>query len=150
MYVMKHFALQEFYTSPTAITHGIMNFPAANYQRNIRLLVEHLLDPIRSKWKQPIYINSGYRCPELNAIVHGSLTSDHLRGLAADIRTKENTKAANRRLFLLIVEMMRAKRLPVKQLINEQDFSWIHISLDMFDEAKGLVSLTPRQQILSM
>lgn len=147
---MTHFRLEEFYASETARKHGLMNLPPAAFQKNIRLLVEHLLDPIRQKFKAPIYINSGYRSPELNALVNGAPYSDHLRGLAADIRTGPNTRDDNRRLFHLIVTLMRTKRLPVKQLINEHDYSWLHISLDVYDESKGLVSLTPRQQILSM
>lgn len=53
---------------------------------NIERLCTHLLDPIRESIGRPILINSGYRSPEHNRRVGGSPTSDHLRGLAADIR----------------------------------------------------------------
>lgn len=33
----------------------------------------------------PIKINSGYRCPNHNAVVRGKLNSQHMRGLAADL-----------------------------------------------------------------
>lgn len=45
------------------------------------------LDELREKLNHPIYINSGYRCPEHNAKVGGVPNSEHTRGLAADIST---------------------------------------------------------------
>lgn len=47
-----------------------------------------LLESIRALFKVPIQVNSGYRCPELNAAVGGSANSQHVRGDAADIVIK--------------------------------------------------------------
>lgn len=43
------------------------------------LRVRHLLGD------RPIHVNSGYRCPDLNAAVGGAPDSLHMKGLAADI-----------------------------------------------------------------
>ena len=44
-----------------------------------------LLDAIRERLGVPLYINSGYRCPEHNAEVGGVSNSQHVLGTAADI-----------------------------------------------------------------
>ena len=44
-----------------------------------------VLDAIRERIGQPIYINSGYRCPVHNANVGGVPKSQHVDGTAADL-----------------------------------------------------------------
>lgn len=72
---------------------------------------------------KPIYVNSGYRSEALNKAVGGSSTSQHRLGMAADIDT--HTREGNIELFNLI-----AKNLSFDQLIDEKDYSWIHVSFD--------------------
>jgi hypothetical protein len=51
----------------------------------VKTLVVKVLQPLRDKVGRPLKINSGYRCPELNAKVGGVGTSQHCKGEAADI-----------------------------------------------------------------
>jgi uncharacterized protein YcbK (DUF882 family) len=44
-----------------------------------------VLDAIRERIGQPIYVNSGYRCPVHNRNVGGVPNSQHVDGTAADI-----------------------------------------------------------------
>lgn len=44
------------------------------------------LNAIRSRFGKPIIINSGYRSPEHNKAVGGVANSQHVKGMAADIR----------------------------------------------------------------
>ena len=71
-----------------------------------------------------IIVSSGYRCPELNKAVGGARTSQHTLGQAADIHTKSNSKESNKQLFELIKQL----KLPFDQLINEYNYSWVHVS----------------------
>lgn len=119
---MKYFTLRELTASATASRLGIDNTPSPQAMNNLNALVTHLLDPLREKFGRPIYVNSGYRCPELNKAVGGSLTSQHLTGEAADITA--GNKRENRRLY----ELLQSLKLPVDQAINECDYSWIHVS----------------------
>ena len=119
---MKYFTLREFTTSATASRLGIDNTPSQQAVNNLNALVTHLLDPLREKYGRPIYVNSGYRCEELNKAVGGSRSSQHMTGEAADITT--GNKRENRRLY----ELLRSLKLPVDQAINEHDYSWIHVS----------------------
>jgi uncharacterized protein YcbK (DUF882 family) len=47
-----------------------------------------LLDAIREKVGEPVYITSGYRCENRNKKVGGAKHSQHVLGKAADIRVK--------------------------------------------------------------
>lgn len=87
----KHFRTREFQT-------GNCNFVIVS---NMLLKV---LDSLRDKIGEPIYINSGYRTPEHNKAVGGALLSYHQYGMAADIRAK--TKSP-KELYNLLNEMMK-------------------------------------------
>jgi len=50
-----------------------------------------MLDVARKKYGKSIDVNSGYRTPEHNAKVGGTLKSSHLKGLAVDIKCTNST-----------------------------------------------------------
>lgn len=121
---MKYFTIKELTKSQTAEKKGIENIPTKEEEQNLVNLVEKILDPLREAYKQPIIVTSGYRSAALNSAIGGAKTSQHRLGQAADIRTVEDTKEKNKKLFDLIQEL----ELPFDQLINEHDFDWIHVS----------------------
>ncbi len=49
------------------------------------------LDAFRERVGEPVYVNSGIRCPEHNEAVGGAVQSRHLYGDAADIRCLNKT-----------------------------------------------------------
>ena len=59
----------------------------------ILALVRKVLQPLRDKYQKPMTINSGYRCKELNKIVGGVASSQHVKGEAADIKTGNQTES---------------------------------------------------------
>lgn len=119
---MKHFTIKELTASATAQRLDIDNTPTAEAVANLQQLVDNVLDPLRETYGRPIYVNSGYRCPALNRAVGGVPSSQHLTGEAADITAGNNRE--NRRLLGLIKKM----KLPVDQVIDEQDCTWLHVS----------------------
>lgn len=54
---------------------------------SVLALVRKVLQPLRDVYQKPMKVNSGYRCPELNRLVGGVSTSQHVKGEAADIHT---------------------------------------------------------------
>ena len=120
---MKWFTIDELTYSDTAEAKGIDNTPNDTEKKNLENLVKYVLDPLRDMYGNPIYVNSGYRSEALNKAVGGSNTSQHRLGMAADIDT--HTREGNIELFNLI-----AKNLSFDQLIDEKDYSWIHVSFD--------------------
>lgn len=121
MQISDNFNLHEFITSVVAINNRIDNAPTPDVIDNIITLVKKVLQPTRNRFKKPIMVNSGYRCERLNKIVGGVRTSQHLTGKAADITA--GSKQLNKQLYNLIKDYCI-----YDQLINEKDYSWIHVS----------------------
>lgn len=118
----KYFTVGELTHSATAVAKGIDNSPSPDIEARLNALIDSILDRVRELWGGPLRVNSGYRCPALNAAVGGAPDSRHMKGEAADITT--GSKDANRRLFRIIVEC----GLEFDQLIDEKNYSWLHIS----------------------
>ena len=131
---MKYFTIKELCKSTTATLKKIDNSPNSEIVNNLKQLVHNILDPLREEYGKPINVNSGYRCDSLNKAVGGSKTSYHRYGLAADITA--GSKSENKKLF----DLAQRLNLPFDQLIDESDFSWVHISY----------STNPRKQILHL
>lgn len=84
-----------------------------------------------NEWGEAIVISSGYRCPELNKKVSGAGNSDHLYGAAADIHTVSDGKMNNHALWNSIICLNKLGKLgEFRQLINEYNDDWIHISVN--------------------
>ena len=84
----------------------------AHTLKNLTLLCERILQPLRDEIGIGIIISSGLRNDALNKAVKGSKTSDHCKGLAGDIKCITGN---HKLLFDTIVNM----ELPFKQLIWE-------------------------------
>ncbi|MBP5498425.1 MAG: DUF882 domain-containing protein [Muribaculaceae bacterium] len=121
---MKYFTFEELTRSETAKARGIDNSPTPEIKANLEMLVDKVLDPLRERWGAPIIVTSGYRCPSLNKAVGGAKSSQHMKGEAADIKAKSGCRSDNIRLFKLI----KSAGLPFDQLIDEKNYSWIHVS----------------------
>lgn len=134
---MKYFTTAEFVRSDTADRKGIDNRLPNELLPNVQALVDNVLDPLREAYGKPIRITSGYRCEELNKAVGGSKTSDHMNACAADIVGTPNTREENKKLFNLIQEL----GLPFKQLIDEKNFSWVHVSCDRNNLKRQILKL---------
>ena len=81
----RSFDWKEFTKSDTAARLHIVNdVTTFEVRDNIKALVDDVLQPLRDAWGGPIFINSGYRSPELNKAVGGVATSMHQYGMAAD------------------------------------------------------------------
>ena len=132
---MRNFTIQELTASATAEAKKINNDPTPEAAENLKLLVDKVLDPLRDAYGKPIRVNNGYRSPALNAAVKGSKTSQHMKGQAADITG--GSKAENKKLFELAQEL----NLPYCQLIDEKNFSWVHISYDKNNVKRQILHL---------
>lgn len=124
---MKHFTLSEFFRSSTAAKNGIKNEPSidarATVVRNINLLVDNVLDPVRDMVNTPIIITSGYRCPQVNRLVGGVDNSQHMSGCAADFHVKGFTPSMMYEVFLYIFNTLE-----YDQLIYYRSKNIIHVS----------------------
>ena len=117
MQITKNFTLTEL----TRTNTGITNNPNSKEVTALIRLCGKLLQPLRELHGGPIDVNSGCRSYAVNRAVGGARNSQHMRGEAADITV--HCKEGNKRLFELIRD-----NLSFDQLIDERDYSWIHVS----------------------
>ncbi|MCM1503908.1 MAG: D-Ala-D-Ala carboxypeptidase family metallohydrolase [Muribaculum sp.] len=117
---ISHFTVNELTRSTTASRMHIDNTPPPEMVDNIHRLIDHVLDPARRELGRPVYVNSGYRCPELNRAVGGVPKSYHLQGRAADLNT--GSLEGNRHLWQIL------QKLPHVELIWEGGGTWIHVA----------------------
>jgi len=121
MNLTDHFTIEELTASETAARHGIDNSAPIALDANLRHLaggleaVRVILD------NQPIHVNSGYRCPDLNKLVGGQPHSAHLMGLAADFICPSFGTPRE------ICQAVLRSELNYEQVILEFD-SWCHVA----------------------
>jgi zinc D-Ala-D-Ala carboxypeptidase len=119
MLLSRNFTLAELTDTDT----GLPNNPSQDEIRNLKLLVQKVLQPVRDKFGV-INVTSGFRSPAVNSAVGGSATSDHLYGRAADIQCED---------MATVFKYIR-KNLPFKQLIwefgTDAQPKWIHVAYD--------------------
>ena len=128
MQISEHLSLAELIRSESAKRNGISNMPPPEHIANLKLLAEHIFEPIRVNFRCPILISSGYRSKELNAKVGGSNTSQHSLGQAIDIDMDGTSYGVeNEEIFYYIKD-----KLPFDQLIwefgNDKNPDWVHVS----------------------
>jgi zinc D-Ala-D-Ala carboxypeptidase len=84
MQLSKSFTLNELTKSQEATRLGIDNTPGEEQVKNLKILCEKILQPIRDFYGMPVSVSSGYRSPDLCKAIGSSSTSQHTRGEAAD------------------------------------------------------------------
>jgi len=120
MNLSKHVTLAEFENSPTATTHGINNKMNASQIASAKLLCENVFEPLRNHLNTPIKISSGYRSPQLNKMIKGSLSSQHCKAEAMDI--KIDAKG-----FHFIKDKLEFDQL-IWEFGNDENPQWVHVS----------------------
>ena len=120
----EHFNLREFVISAAAVRRGIDNTPPADAVGRLEVLCREVLEPLRRRFGV-IRITSGYRCPQVNKLVGGVPTSQHVRGEAADISL--GSLEVGRKMYDYIRD-----NLDFDQLIFERKRKtgarWLHVS----------------------
>lgn len=139
MKLTTNFTLEEFIRSTTATRLHIINLPTREEIENIVELCRNVLQPIRDAYGKPIVVTSGYRCPKLNKAVGGVATSEHQKGMAADIRSVSDTREDNKALWDICRKVLATRQFG--QLINEHNYDWIHISYNKNNNRMQIISI---------
>ena len=128
MNLTTNFSLHELTKSETALRLDLDNTPDEQATENLRLLCEKVLQPVRDHFGKGVKVNSAYRSPESNAAVGGSKTSDHCKGMAADI---EIPGVANADLAQWIMDNLDYTQLILEfYTVGIPDSGWVHVSYD--------------------
>lgn len=125
MQISKNISYNSALKSDTAIRLGIDNTPSASAVEAMKLLCEKVVDPLYEVFPSMTF-NSFFRSGKLNSAIGGSATSQHTKGEAIDLDSKDNQ--FNKAIFDYIV-----KHLDFDQVISEHPNkegvpSWVHVS----------------------
>lgn len=135
----EHFRLSEFLKSQTASRKGISNNPTDEHLKNIKVLVDNVLQPLREDLGMPLVITSGYRSEELNEEIGGSETSQHSKGQAADI---ECFGMSNRKLAEYIRDNFEFDQLILEFYDPDEgeNSGWVHVSFHEDNNKKEVMT----------
>lgn len=100
---------------------GIANNPNHAQIESLETIAKRIFQPCRDHFGKPLKVNSGFRSEAVNKAVGGASNSQHLKGEALDLDF--GNRAENKALFDYI-----KNNLDFDQLINEKDYSWVHVS----------------------
>ena len=129
MRLTSNLSLHEMVKSNTATRLGIDNNPCDEHLGNLILWAEHIFQPIRDQFQEPIYISSGYRSPELNEAIGGSVNSQHSKGQAGDIdMDNKRTSLTNRDIFDFILDHLDFDQLILEFPDEDENPAWVHVS----------------------
>jgi len=130
MKLSEHLDLSEVTRSESAKRKGISNMPTEAHIANFKLLAENIFEPIRNHFRCPIIISSGYRSKELNAVIGGSLTSQHCQGEAIDIDMDGTSQGVtNRMVFDYIKDNLNFDQL-IYEFGDANNPDWVHVSYE--------------------
>lgn len=133
--------------SNTATKYRINNTASPEVLKDAETFYTTILVPLRIrlsiKFGRPIemYVNSWYRCPELNSLVKGKNDSQHLKGWAADTYV---IGIGFDEYYNAVKKLILDKKLPIDQCIKEygkrpetNDDDWVHISYNPYGLNRG-------------
>ena len=138
MKLSPNFSLAEMIKSDTALRLDMENEPDDDHIDNMIALCENVLQKVRDHYGKGVKVNSGFRHPDVNAKVGGSKTSDHCRGMAADI---EIPGVANADLAEWIVENCEFRQVILEFYTpGVPDSGWVHVSYNSDDNKKQVLT----------
>jgi zinc D-Ala-D-Ala carboxypeptidase len=121
--ISKYISYAEATKSNTAIKYGIDNTPNKDQLKAMQLVATEVFDKVREHFGVPIAITSFLRVESLNRKIGGAKNSQHVDGQAIDIDADVFGGVTNKQIYDFIRD-----NLDYDQLINEFDYSWIHVS----------------------
>ena len=142
MILTKNFTLHELVKSNTALRLGINNTPTKEGVIKLRLLAANLLQPIRERLSAPIRITSGYRSPELSAVIGSSENSQHCRYEAVDIQHVSRGKMDNLKIYKALIDLDLDYDQCILEfgdssaLSNPMFPAWVHLSWKVSDNRR--------------
>ena len=137
MKLSKNLTLKECLRSKTAKRLGIDNTPEdETVIKNLEKVARFIFQPLRDAFGCPIYVSSGYRCPDLNRAIGGSKRSQHMEGRALDLDADVYQNCTNAQIFNWIKNNLDFDQI-VWEFGTEDNPDWVHVSYVSEDDNRN-------------
>ena len=137
MKLSKNLTLKECLRSKTAKRLGIDNTPEdETVIKNLEKVARFIFQPLRDAFGCPIYVSSGYRCPDLNRAIGGSKRSQHMEGRALDLDADVYENCTNAQIFNWIKNNLDFDQI-VWEFGTEDNPDWVHVSYVSEDDNRN-------------
>jgi len=144
MKLSKNLTLKECTKSLTACRLGLKNEPGKKEIANLEKIAKHIFQPVRDHFGLPIFVSSGYRSPELNTAIGGSVASQHVQGRALDIDADVFGGVTNAEVFKYIKDNLDFDQL-IWEMGSDLTPAWVHVSYVSDRENRNRVLKAVRQ-----
>lgn len=138
MQLSKNLSLKEAVKSNTATRLGIDNTPSQEAINSLKAIAEHVFQPLRDHFGIPIGVSSGYRSPELNKVIKGSKTSQHMAGEALDLDADIYGGVSNKEIFEFIKDNLTFDQM-IWEFGDDNEPDWVHVSYKINDVNRGRI-----------
>lgn len=135
--ISKNFSYREFEETDVPGMRVKNTIASVEVRDSVKALVDTVVQPLRDVWGTPLSINSGYRCPEVNKVVNGEPTSQHLKGEAADVCPFGRNGHGDIEVVKDLARLARDLKLPFDQMILYPSF--VHFSHKLKGEQRGQI-----------
>jgi enolase len=126
--ISKHITYAEATRSEAAQQRGIANTPDTVSLSAMKRTAERIFEPLRSYIGEPIRVNSFFRTPQVNTLIGGSTSSQHMKGEAMDIGRFAGSGYSNAEIFWFIRENLEFDQL-IWEMGTDGEPDWVHVSL---------------------
>ena len=126
--ISKHISYIEAIRSDTAKRLGMSNEPNAKQLYRMKLVAGHIFENAREHFEVPIYISSFFRSEALNEVLHGAISSQHMKGEAIDMDCDIYGGITNKELFDYIREELYFDQLIAENISEDGTGGWVHCS----------------------
>ena len=128
-YLSEHFRFCEFFTQ---------SFPDSDEElikvfRNLTLLCNFILEPVRKFVDKPLQVTSGYRSKVHNKQVGGVPTSSHLHGVAADIVCDDSSVLLDVYDHIVNSPYIALNVFECLLYWRGSKPAWLHVSFDLYN-----------------
>lgn len=134
--ITEHFTWNEVTFSDQATRAGLDNTPPDEFLPNIQRMANFMEQVRYVLGGRPIHINSWFRTPEVNQLIHGSKTSAHMKGLACDFTCSVLGDPKR------VAQELSQSNLDYDQIILEGN-RWVHIGLAEGNRKQILTAFFP-------
>ncbi len=136
MNLSKNFTVEEFVSSQVAARMGIPNGPPLEVVAAMKATAAGL-EKIRTLLgDKPVIISSGYRSAALNSAVHGSPSSQHVKGEAVDFTCP--AYGSPNQIVRAIVSSGIAYDQVIAEYVTSKTGGWVHVSFNSHPRNQAL------------